>query len=246
MSLLQHNTSKSNELKWHQSGEMRNAKLPLEAVCYQAGEQVRSVCILLHGFGDDAQNFIAIAKEFAPPGSLCVALNAPMPLKHMGFSQGRAWFDLFAMPWNDIHAAQSKVLESAEILLDTVGLPSSKLVFIGFSQGGFMSLLCGLTLEARAQQLTSLTKTPGAIVSLSGFLMGSHRLPAPSNAAQKIPIFIGHGSHDQVVLPLWYYETVDLLKLAGYEKIEYHSYPAAHTIDSTEMNDLRIFLKGLI
>jgi predicted esterase len=240
---------KSKDLHWKQSGEELHVRLPLDAVCFQASEQILSICIMLHGFGDDAQNFIGLAQELALPGMLCVALDAPLPLQHMGLAEGKAWFDLFSNPWADIESAREKVTASVESLLEVTRLPSSKLVFCGFSQGGFMSLLCGLswpTRQSSKNSLASVSAAPGAVVSLSGFLMGAHKLAPPVDHCKNIPLFIGHGRQDQVVLPLWYFETIELLKNAGYEKIQANTYNAAHNIDPQEMRDLKNFLKGSI
>ena len=241
---------KSRLLMWRQSGENLSLELPLECTCYQNSEQVLSVCVMLHGFGDDCQNFIGLANELAIPGMLCVALDAPLSLGHLGLANGKAWFDLFSNPWQAIEAAQSAITLSVAKILEKTRLPASKLVFLGFSQGGLMSLLSGLSWPSSAARSSvdslPLASIPGAVVSLSGFLMGAHRLPKPDAATKNIRIFIGHGNQDQVVFPLWYFETVDLLKVAGYEKVETRIYNAAHTIDPQEMRDLKNFLKGAI
>lgn len=75
--------------------------------------------------------------------------------------------------------------------LDGKGIPSDRVVVGGFSQGGAVSLLAGLTHSPPV----------AGIVALSTWLPLRAKLIAPYLAkdADQVPVFIGHGTADPVV-----------------------------------------------
>jgi phospholipase/carboxylesterase len=87
---------------------------------------------------------------------------------------------------------------------------------------------------------------PAAIVSLSGFLLGSSSLPEPDQALRRTPIFLGHGTRDQVVLPLWQFEIADILKSKGFEAVQSHRYSVDHSLHPDEARDVQDFLRRLV
>jgi phospholipase/carboxylesterase len=232
-------SQKSRTIQWRQSGEERTATLPLLACAYSTSETIRSIGILLHGYGDESENFLECAREFGTPGVLWVSLDAPHDFgPQVPVASGKMWFDLFHDPAAAIARSTEAIMGSIRILADSCGLPVSRLFLLGFSQGGFMALHCGLS--------SALGAAPAAIVSLSGFLMGGHRLEKPSPSAARTPIFLGHGTHDQVVLPLWHFETIDILNQLGYSNVHSHCYAVAHSLHPEEIKDIRALLKDVI
>ncbi len=230
MNREQHQTA--HTLQWTQSGEQRTAQLPLEAFAHPNGENIRSLLFLTHGFGDNAQNFGMLAPELNLPGALCVSLNGPKSHPQMAAMGGRMWFDLFSEPWTDLNLGCEKVKECAERLQQATGVPSHRVAYLGFSQGGCVSLLAGL----------GSSTPPAGVVSLSGFLMGAHTLSAETPSQRGVPLFLGHGTQDEVVLPLWHFETHERLKELGFEKIKAETYPVAHSLHTRELADVRQFL----
>lgn len=76
------------------------------------------------------------------------------------------------------------------------GIPADRVVIGGFSQGGAMSLLSGVTYK---DQL-------GGIFGLSCYLLMRKTLKdiiPKDNPNEKTPIFMGHGDADQVVAHKW-------------------------------------------
>lgn len=198
---------------------------------------IKAIGVCLHGFGDEASNFLSVADEVDLQEVLWVSLDGPFSLDpRMGLADGRMWFDLFSDPWTAIDEARNKIMSSIQALVDASELSLARVFLLGFSQGGFMALHTGLSLPV----------PPAAIVSLSGFLMGAHRLAPSTDVTQSTPVFIGHGLQDQVVLPLWYYETLDLLRERGYGKIQNRAYPVGHSLHPQEVRDVREFLRGII
>ena len=70
------------------------------------------------------------------------------------------------------------------------GVPASRLVLAGFSQGGAMALHTGLRHAARL----------AGVMALSCFLPLADRLGAEASPANRdVPIFLAHGTHDPVI-----------------------------------------------
>lgn len=97
------------------------------------------------------------------------------------------------------------------------GIPASRIVLGGFSQGGAMSLLSGLTSPEKL----------GGIFALSCYLPLSHKfkelIPEPW-ANHKTPLFMAHGDSDGVVKYEFGQKSAEALKDMGVP-VEFHTYP---------------------
>jgi hypothetical protein len=62
------------------------------------GHQPTNVLLLLHGAGDTAAPYAALARTMALPNTLAVALAGPLPLPETG--GGRLWFHIFDAEFN--------------------------------------------------------------------------------------------------------------------------------------------------
>ena len=88
------------------------------------------------------------------------------------------------------------------------GTPSERIVLGGFSQGGAMSLMAGITAPTKL----------GGIFGLSCYLLlqGKVRDLVPADSPnQKTPIFMGHGDADMVVRYPWGQATAEKLQEWG-------------------------------
>lgn len=113
------------------------------------------------------------------------------------------WFDLYDWPIG-IHAkddregkiAAARQIESAvEKLESKMGIPPSRVVVGGFSQGGAVAMLAAYHRRGEG-------KVPFAgCVCLSGWLTMKDDLPAVTEEVKKsTPLFWGHGQYDDKVL----------------------------------------------
>jgi predicted esterase len=96
------------------------------------------------------------------------------------------------------------------------GIPANRIVIGGFSQGGAMSLLSGVTYK---NQL-------GGIFGLSCYLLLQKKIKdmiPDSSPNQNTPIFMGHGDADQVVAYKWGKMSADELTNHGY-KVDFRTY----------------------
>lgn len=152
--------------------------------------------------------------------------------------------------------------------IEESGIPPSRIVLGGFSQGGSMSLLSGLTTE----------KKLAGVVVLSGWLPlrakfkevissfchvpldNAHfffRLKMSSSHATALPIFWGHGSLD----PLVEYKkmaqaSVEFLtkqigvpsttKDGDLKGLSFNTYPIGHSTNEQELGDLKEWLKRVL
>jgi predicted esterase len=96
------------------------------------------------------------------------------------------------------------------------GIPANRIVLGGFSQGGAMSLLSGVTSK----------KQLGGIFGLSCYLLLQKNIKdliPDSNPNQNTPIFMGHGDADQVVAHKWGQMSADELTKHGF-KVDFKTY----------------------
>lgn len=79
------------------------------------------------------------------------------------------------------------------------------------------------------------------IFGLSSYLLLYHRIPefiAASNPNKDTPIFMGHGSADELVKYEWGRQTAQALRDLGHS-VDFRAYPGlAHSADMDEINDL--------
>ncbi len=198
--------------------------------------------IWLHGLGADGHDFEPIVPELhldPDNGVRFVFPHAPIrPITINGGMEMRGWYDI-AEQGLDCKVDEDGIRKSAQAvsaLLDhevESGIDSQRVVLAGFSQGGAIALHLGLRYPHR----------------LAGILALSTYLPLPDvlaseahSAQQKLPIFIGHGSHDPLVPEALGSRTAQTLERAGY-LVEYHTYPIQHSVSADEIRAVSIWLK---
>ncbi len=133
---------------------------------------------------------------------------------------------------------QAEVQESRDLISDLIseqlddGIPPENIFLVGFSQGAVMSLDAALRYPVRL----------GGIVALSGYVLDPARLADEKHEAnQRIPIFLAHGTRDQILGIEVGRENSRVLTDLGLA-VEYHEYDTAHRISSEETRDIRAFL----
>jgi phospholipase/carboxylesterase len=105
-------------------------------------------------------------------------------------------------------------------------------ILAGFSQGGAIVLAGGVR---------HATKLAG-IIALSTYLpMDGLTAEERSATNAGLPIFMGHGSYDNVVPQRLGELSRDALTTLGYA-VEWHSYPMAHQVCPPEISDLRAWI----
>jgi phospholipase/carboxylesterase len=149
----------------------------------------------------------------------------------------RAWYDILGMDLvkREDEAGLRRSLGEIEELLEREerrGMPANRIVLAGFSQGCAMALMTGLRHKQRL----------AGIVGMSGYLPLAQTLAAERSDANALaPIFMGHGSQDNVVAVDRGRASRDALREQGYD-VEWHEYPMAHSVCMEEIADINAWL----
>lgn len=224
----------SSSIRWNSDGQVFTAQLPLQACVHQSGERVSRVIVAMHGYGDNAKNFSSLANELPLKDTLWIFLQAPEALPFPG--DGGQWYELFGNPHGQFYSSLQKVIESSRVIQSALNLSWNKFIFLGFSQGAFLSLFSALTHPEKV----------AGVIALSGYLAQGHKLTDLPHSRPELPIFIAHGLHDQVVFPAQHFETRDILTHLGFANITAKTYAGvAHSICAEEVFDIRTFIEGL-
>jgi phospholipase/carboxylesterase len=200
--------------------------------------------IWLHGLGADGNDFVPVVKEMKLPrlGIRFVFPHAPMrPVTINGGFVMRAWYDIayqelaFKEDERGLRESQ-KLIEELIVRENTRGIPSSRIVLAGFSQGGVLALQTGLRQS----------KPLAGLMALSSYLPMSPMIEVERNAASNlVPVFMGHGITDNIVpLALGKMSRDTLIKL-GYE-VEWHQYTMPHSVCAEELADIGVWLKRVL
>ncbi len=192
--------------------------------------------IWLHGLGADGNDFVPIVRELKLPplGIRFIFPHAPMrPVTINGGFVMRAWYDIayqdLALQEDEKGMRESQKLVEALIAKEeSRAVPAQRIVLAGFSQGGVISLQTGLR---QARRLAG-------VMSLSAYLPLVGTISKERNAANnETPIFLGHGTQDNIVpLKLGTTSRDQLVKL-GYD-VDWHQYPMPHSVCPEELEDI--------
>lgn len=94
------------------------------------------------------------------------------------------WYNLETQDYQGLEQSRQMLIDWLKSLEDSTGVPLSRTILSGFSQGGAMTLDVGLRLPL------------AALVSLSGYL---HSQPQPAVETSLPPVLIVHGKQDTIV-----------------------------------------------
>ena len=218
--------------------------MSLECLEQQTSDTPGASLIVLHGLGADGHDFVPIAQELdlsAVGGARFVFPHAPMrPVTLNGGFVMRAWYDILGTPGApgprpEDEPGLRQSLSEIEALIARErqrGMPSERIVLMGFSQGCAMTLLTGLRHRERL----------AGLVGLSGYLpLAGRTATERSDANALTPIFMAHGRDDPMVGIDRAIASRDALQALGYD-IEWHDYAMPHSVCMEEITDLNRWL----
>jgi phospholipase/carboxylesterase len=201
----------------------------------------RAAVIVLHGLGADGNDFVPIAHELdlgAVGPVRFVFPHAPTrPVTINGGYVMRAWYDIRdddgARREDPAGVRASQAAIEALVARERVrGIPASAIVLAGFSQGGAMALHTGLRHPERL----------AGIMALSCSLPLADTLAAEAAPANRdVPIFMAHGTHDQMIPKARAQRAHETLTGLSY-KVEWHEYPMPHSVCMEEVADIAAWL----
>lgn len=209
---------------------MSEPQSPLpEPIEHATGADPRWSVVWLHGLGADGSDFVPLVPELVRadwPAVRFVFPHAPVrPVTINGGMRMRAWYDIRDMDLANRADAEGVAQSVAQVEALVVregerGVPPSRVLLAGFSQGGAVTLAAGVR---RTEPLAGL-------VALSSYLpLGAATLQAMQPAARAQPVFMAHGLQDPVVPYAAGKRSRDALRDAGFA-VDWHAYPMAHQV----------------
>ena len=215
--------------------------MPLDAIEIETGPAPTASLIVLHGLGADGNDFVPVAEalDLSAVGSVRYVLpHAPArPVTINGGYVMPAWYDLLGIDLvrREDEAGLRDSLLQIEALIDREkarGIPASRIVLAGFSQGCAMALLTGLRHRERL----------AGLAGLSGYLpLAAKTATEAAPANRDVPIFLAHGLDDGVVDIQRAFASRDALQQLGY-RVEWHEYEMEHSVCLEEIADLNRWL----
>lgn len=156
-----------------------------------SGSKPNALVILIHGYGSNGDDLISLARMIQPalPDAAFVAPNAPSQMPRMAAAYQWWPIETFSMAERAAGAAAAAPVLDAFITheREAAGLPSDRILLVGFSQGTMMALHVGLR---RPEPVAG-------IVGISGMLVAPERLPA--EITSRPPVLLIHGTEDDIV-----------------------------------------------
>ena len=208
----------------------------LEAIELETRPKPSHAVIWLHGLGADGSDFVPIVEELALPpiGIRFIFPHAPKrPVTINGGFVMRAWYDIVMQDL--VRQEDERGIRDSQALVETLieregsrGIPPERIVLAGFSQGGVIALQTGLR---QPKQLAGL-------LALSCYLPLAAKVGNERHVASlDVPIFMGHGTGDDIVPLKSGLAARDALTALGC-KVEWHQYPMPHSVHPDEIRDI--------
>jgi predicted esterase len=187
--------------------------------------------IMVHGRGGSAEDMLGLGAELRRPELAYVAPQAA----------NQSWYPYrFLAPFEQNEPWLSSALELLGDLvahLESGGIPSERIVLLGFSQGACLSL------ELAARN----ARRFGGVVALSGGLIGPPGAPRDYEGSfAGTPVFLGCSDRDPHIPKERVDESAQVFERMGAAVTE-RIYPGlGHTVNEDELDFVRGILDGLV
>lgn len=201
--------------------------------------------IWLHGLGADGNDFVPFVQELNLSGLPGIRFIFPhantMPVTINGGYTMRAWYDIIHTDLG--RQEDEKGLRASQLQVEALiarekarGIPASRIILGGFSQGCAMTLQTGLRYGEKL----------AGLLCLSGYVPMADKVAAERSAANAdTPIFLVHGRLDPVIPIARATASRDLLKSLGYQ-VEWHDYYMQHSVCPEEVADISGWLHKVL
>lgn len=205
----------------------------LQHITLEPDAPAEASIIWFHGLGADGNDFVPIVPQLALPKALPVRFIFPhapvIPVTINGGYPMPAWFDITALAPElkiDEEGFKAAIKAAHDLIRLEInkGIPSTRIILAGFSQGGAMALAAALTYpDALA-----------GVIALSTFFPATHLTHHPNH---RPPIYMAHGSLDTVV-PLSLGEQTHFLLKQNHFNVSWHVYMMEHQVCKEEIDSL--------
>ena len=198
----------------------------------------------MHGLGADGHDFASLPPQLGISPDLAIRYVFPhAPVIPVTLNMGmrmRAWYDIVSLEARG--QDETGIRRSATSIEDLMarevdrGVPSSRIVLAGFSQGAAMALFTGLRHAAPL----------AGILVLSGYLPLHESLSTEaSEVNHRVEILQVHGQNDDVVPYRVGHGSAELLRAAGYH-VEWYEYAMAHQVCPAEVQEIGRWLARVL
>jgi phospholipase/carboxylesterase len=184
----------------------------------------KAVMIMVHGRGASAQDILGLSGSLTAEGMTFVAPQAT----------GNTWYPysfLEPMEKNEPHlSAALRRLHDIVLTIESRGIPSEKIVLLGFSQGACLSTEFAVRNARRW----------GGVCGLSGGLIGPPGTPRDyTGSLDGTPVFLGCSDVDSHIPVERVYETEEVMRSMGGD-VTANIYPGmGHTIIHDEVQHVQ-------
>jgi phospholipase/carboxylesterase len=217
----------------------------LDAIEIETGPHANACVIWMHGLGDDGSGWSQVVPSLGLPNHLAVRFIFPhAPVMAVTINNGmrmRAWYDIRQANLNEradldgVRRSQAHV-DALLVREASRGIAPRRTLLAGFSQGGAIALYAGLRFDARL----------AGIVALSAYLIAADRIAAEASATNRdVPIFMAHGTRDQVIALAWAEHSRDVLEAGGWP-LEWRAYPMEHAAVIEELVAAGTFINHVL
>ena len=197
--------------------------------------------IMLHGLGSGAEDFRGIVDAINLPSSVNTEFIFPQaPRLSVTINAGRkmpAWFDIFSFK-EDARQDSEGIQRASEYIDEIVadlyrhGVKHQHIFVGGFSQGGAVAL----------HYASHHPQTIAGVVAISTYLPLITEFPqAVTDGGRKTPIFMSHGSYDEIIPLNFALASHRALEQEGFE-IAWREYPCGHSLALQTLHDLSQWL----
>ncbi|HEY4542601.1 MAG TPA: dienelactone hydrolase family protein [Noviherbaspirillum sp.] len=217
----------------------------LDAIEIETAPHPQAAVIWLHGLGADGSDFVPLVPELdlsgCPPIRFVFPHAPTMPVTINNGYVMRAWYDILGLDL--AHREDEAGLRKSQGQVETLiarekarGIPASRIVLAGFSQGCAMTLQTGLRHPERL----------AGLLGLSGYLPLHTTLGTEHHAANlATPLFLAHGRIDPVVPFDRAEKSRDILRAHGFV-VEWHEYMMGHSLCAEEIADIGAWLRRVL
>ncbi len=200
-------------------------------------ERVRATLVLLHGYGADEHDLMGLAAYFDPDIQV-------LSIRGSGLTPygGASWFDIDMLSEGSLrfNIEQAKistlgVIEIISHLQQTKIIAKKQIILAGFSQGATVSnLICVQKPELLQALLIMSGRLPEDMIELSG----------DTSRFKNLPVFAGHGSHDNVIPIAYGRQIVSFWDPIA--QLEHHEYSMGHEISQPELEHIQMWLEQVL
>jgi phospholipase/carboxylesterase len=208
-------------------------------VVVEIGPEPTAAIIWLHGLGADGNDFASIVPELGVAELRFVFPHAPMrPITVNGGMTMRGWFDIDSLDRDmslDLQGLQQSISRIHALVQRERdrGIADDRILIAGFSQGGTIALLAGLTLDP----------SPAGILALSTFIPVRYQATLAGQIHDtSVPIFMAHGSFDPVVQMPAGKQAAQFLVDNGLT-VDWHEYGMPHAVCPPEVQHIGQWLR---